>query len=484
MATSIGKLSKSFFLKLLVGIIILPFVFWGMGDVFRSGNQNVVATIDSEKISSQEFIAYLNRLNLSEEERKNLNNTDLLDKILSDYIGKKIIDLEIEKLGVKLTDKSLSNIIMNDDTFFEENKFSRTKYEKFLLQSGLSAPTFEQNISQQEKKRQLLTFLSEGTHLPEFLIENAFHEENQIKTVQYLELDKYYKEIPIKEKEIKDIYEKNKKFFTEEFKKIAYVELTPILLIGQNEYSEQYFKKIDEIENSILDGKKIDEFSKDFNLPISTTKELNRSKKNKSGETVLNIDEELFSKFFNNKELNVPELINVKNKYYLSQIISINKISRTLDNEDVKKAIISQIKIQNIVKNNSEIIKEISKSNFNKEKMNNYAKDKSLEIKKTIIKNVNDNLIFSEEIIKKIFRLKNGEIDLVTNSLLNKNLIIFIESTKKTSLSKNEKNYDLYKKKAKLKLTNDIFKTYDKNINFKYKVEVNQKALGRIKNTL
>ena len=48
MATSIGKLSKSFFIKLLVGIIILPFVFWGMGDVFRGGNQNVIASIGSE----------------------------------------------------------------------------------------------------------------------------------------------------------------------------------------------------------------------------------------------------------------------------------------------------------------------------------------------------------------------------------------------------------------------------------------------------
>ena len=52
MATSKGKLSKSFFIKLLVGIIILPFVFWGMGDVFRGGNQNVVATVESEKIVS------------------------------------------------------------------------------------------------------------------------------------------------------------------------------------------------------------------------------------------------------------------------------------------------------------------------------------------------------------------------------------------------------------------------------------------------
>ena len=61
MATSIGKLSKSFFIKLLVGIIILPFVFWGMGDVFRGGNQNVVATVEAEKISTQEFMNYLSK---------------------------------------------------------------------------------------------------------------------------------------------------------------------------------------------------------------------------------------------------------------------------------------------------------------------------------------------------------------------------------------------------------------------------------------
>ena len=59
MLTSKGKFSKSFFIKLFVGIIILPFVFWGMGDVFRGGNQNVVATVDSNKISTQEFVNIL-----------------------------------------------------------------------------------------------------------------------------------------------------------------------------------------------------------------------------------------------------------------------------------------------------------------------------------------------------------------------------------------------------------------------------------------
>ena len=72
MATSIGKLSKSFFIKLLVGIIILPFVFWGMGDVFRGGNQNVIATIDSKKISTQEFMNYF--LKITSFQEQNMKN--------------------------------------------------------------------------------------------------------------------------------------------------------------------------------------------------------------------------------------------------------------------------------------------------------------------------------------------------------------------------------------------------------------------------
>ena len=117
MLTSIAKISKSFFIKLFVGIIILPFVFWGMGDVFRGGNQNVIASIESEKISTQEFVDYLRRLNLNEDQIKNLPRTDLIEKILSEYIGKKVMALEIEKLNITISDNSLRNIIKNEKLF-------------------------------------------------------------------------------------------------------------------------------------------------------------------------------------------------------------------------------------------------------------------------------------------------------------------------------------------------------------------------------
>ena len=205
MLRSIGKYSKSFFLKVLVGIIILPFVFWGMGDVFRGGNQNIIATIDSKKINTQEFVNYLNSLNLSKEQIKNIKNSDIVEKVLTSYVGRKVLELEIKNLGVHLTDDSLKKIIINDKNFFKDKKFSRTKYEKFLIESGVTAPMFEKNVSEQEKKMQLLSYLSDGLVIPEFLIQSEFNKENQIKTIKYIDLNNYYKKQKPKEKEVKEI---------------------------------------------------------------------------------------------------------------------------------------------------------------------------------------------------------------------------------------------------------------------------------------
>ncbi len=227
MATSIGKFSKSFFLKLLVGIIILPFVFWGMGDVFRGGNQNVIATIDSKKISTQEFMNYLNLLNLDKNEIKRLNNSDLMEKILSDYIGRKVMTFEIEKSGILVNDNSLRNIIKNDKLFFKDNKFSRTEYEKFLLKSNVTAPSFEQNIVEQESRRQFLSFLSGGITIPFELVEKEFKKENQTKTIKYIDLNKYYLKTKPTNEEIKKLYDRNKNSFVEEFKSIQYAEISP-----------------------------------------------------------------------------------------------------------------------------------------------------------------------------------------------------------------------------------------------------------------
>ena len=483
MLTSIGKFSKSFFVKLLVGIIILPFVFWGMGDVFRGGNQNVIASVDSEKVSTQEFVDYLRRLNLSEDQIKSLPRTDLIEKILSDYIGKKVMKLEIEKLGIEITDNSLRKIIKNDEMFFKDKKFSRTEYEKFLIKSGVTAPQFENNIVEQEKRRQFLSSLSGGMVIPELLIKKEYRKENQIKTIKYIDLEKFHSKNKPTDESKKELFERNKDIFFSEFKTVRYAEITPEKISGSEEYDENFFKQLDIIENNILDGQSFDETIKNDNLQFISIEKINAKKEDANKNKVKKISDELFKKIFNLKSLNSPEIINLNNKYFIAEITKIEKINRSISDPEVQEALNAQLNFKSKIENNTSIIKDISMGAMNKEKFAKFALDNNLDIKNYKIENLKQNDIFSEDIIKRIFLTKDGAVDLIANNTLTENFLILIEKTEYKNLKKNSNLYDQYEAKARLNLINKIYQSHDNNLNEKYKVEFNERTIERVKNS-
>ena len=87
MLNSIRKFSSSPYAKILMAIVILPFVLWGMGDVFRGGNINTIVEIDNKKIPTQEFVNHINRLNLQGE---NLSE-EIFQQELTNFIAKNIL---------------------------------------------------------------------------------------------------------------------------------------------------------------------------------------------------------------------------------------------------------------------------------------------------------------------------------------------------------------------------------------------------------
>ena len=483
MTTSIGKYSKSIFVKLLVGIIILPFVFWGMGDVFRGGNQNVIATIDSKKVSTQEFVNYLNRLNLNENQIKNLPKTDLVEKVLSEYIGRKVMALEIESSGINVNDNSLRNIIRNDTLFFKNGRFSRTEYEKFLLKSNVTAPSFEQNIVEQESRRQFLSLLGGGIVIPNTLVQNEFNKENQTKTIKYIDLNKYHSSKKPSQKKIKELYDKNKNLFIEEFKSIQYAEITPQIISGNSEYDETFFKQLDILENKVLDGQSFEETSKENNLKIIIIENIDGSKKDKNDKKIKDLSDNLFKKIYSIKNEKTPEVLKVDNKYYLAEIKSIKKNNRPMNDPDVLKTINAQLKFQNKIRNNASIVKDISMGGFNEAKMEKFANDNNLELKDYEITSLKQNDIFIEGLVKRIFLTKDGEVDLITDSTLTRNFLILPIKTEYKKIQKNSNEFEKYEAKARLNLVNKIYKAFDQNLNEKYKVELNKKTIDRVKNS-
>ncbi len=483
MATSIGKLSKSFLIKVLVGIIILPFVFWGMGDVFRGGNQNVIATINSKKVNTQEFVNYVNRLNLKEAEIKSLPKTDLLEKILSEFIGRKVMKFEIEKLGIVISDNALRDIIKNDKLFYKDEKFSRTEYEKFLIKSNITAPQFEANIIEQEKRRQFLSSLAGGIVVPKLLVEKEFRKENQTKTIQYINLDKYYSKKKPSQESIKDLYDRNKNIFFTEIKSFRYAEIKPELISGSKDYNENFFKQLDTIENNILDGQTFDEASKASNLKIIDFNKINTKKENETKNKLKNLPDNLFKKIYNIKTPRSPEVININSKYYLAEIKNEEKKNKPMNDPEVLEALIAQLNFKEKINNNTSIAKDISLGAFDGDNFKKFSDDNGLITTNYKISNLKQNDVFDEGLVKQIFLTKDGEINLIANSTFTKNFLILTKKTEFKSLDEKSNEFEQYKAKARLSLINKIYQSYDENVNQKYNVELNQRTLDRVKNS-
>ena len=210
MLSSIRKFSKSILGKIVIGLIAVAFVVgFGMGGSF-SGKQNIVAEINNEKITSQEFVTYLQKVNITTADIEKIGKSNLLQRILMNYISEKIISIESKKRGFQLTDRSLLNKLKDDKKFQKDGKFSEIKYEKFMISNNLTKPFYENIVRETEVKDQLLNFYSGGIKLPVFIINDLYKKENILKKVNYINLTKIYEKNKISEKEIEDYYEKNK----------------------------------------------------------------------------------------------------------------------------------------------------------------------------------------------------------------------------------------------------------------------------------
>ncbi len=220
MISKLRKFSNSIFAKVFLFIVVLPFVFWGMGDLFSGGNQNTIAKIGKDKISAQEFIEFVKN-NASKDNEINKNS---IERLLYSFVGEKLILSEVDELQIQLSDVSLSKLIKNQEIFIKDDNFSRIKYEKFLVNKGISAVYFESNLLRQEKKKQLFDFVSGGIIPSDFLINNTFNEINQKRNIQILDLDEILKDnLKFSKNEIETYFNENKKNYIQDYKTIKFI---------------------------------------------------------------------------------------------------------------------------------------------------------------------------------------------------------------------------------------------------------------------
>jgi len=470
MLNKLRNFSKGKLAGVLVAIIIIPFVFWGMGSVFSGGNTNSIAKINNHNVSTQDFADFINNSKITNETIKENINNNVLEELLTQLVSTSLIDIEINKLKVSVSDEFLAKKIKNEKNFQDENKnFSRTKYEKFLLENNTSSVQFEQGIRDNELKKKLFKYISGGIKSPYFLINKTYKEQSKNVEIDYLDLNSIYKnkdEITLDDLK-KHINENKDKFLVEKID-ISTIKITPENISGEKEFSENFFSKIDEIEDLITNKININEIAKKYNLEIKIVNDYS------PGENSENFLDEIYKK--RNNE--VLKLLDKNDFFLLYEIKNFKKILPSLeDNEFLKMARndLLQTYKYNLHKN---LLTKISKKEFTNEDFLKLSKGMLNNLKITSIKDANK---FTPDSVKLLYSLSMNNFSLVSDKK-NNVYLVKIKNIYENNLSRNSKEIKIFTNQTNINQKNNLYNSYDLLLNEKYKIKINQNTLDRMKN--
>ena len=469
MISSFRNFAKTKFAGLLVFIMIIPFVFWGMGSMFSSGNSNNIAKINKTNISTQEFIDYLNGSGIARETiRKNLNK-NIIEELLSGLVSSTLLNLEIKDFKLIISENTLLKKIKDNKNFLDENgNFQRIKYEKFLLENNQSAPQFEQRLKKRELQKNLFDYIGAGTISPKFLIKKLYEEENKKLDIEFINLNSFYKKKEdIYDQDLIEFINDNKEQLKVEYIDFEYAVINPIKLIGTDEFNQSFFDKIDQIEIDISNDVEFKKIISDIEVEQIKVKNFTFSI-NKS---------EIEKKIFELKN-NGFDIFEHKNDYIIYNISNIEQKEPDLTDKQTKNEIIELVLQKNKFDYNRELLEKIKN---NKLDNNDFLEMGQGKIKKAKLNSIRDNNKFEINAVEILYSLPINSFTLINDENNN----IYLAKIKKfQSLSINENNDKLneYFNKQNTNSKNSLLTSYDLFLNNKYNVTLNQKTIERVKN--
>ena len=460
---------KQFGGLVLIVIIIIAFGFGGFGGGFSTNNQNNIAKINKTNVTTQDFMDYVNQSGISQEAIRNNLDNNIIEELLSGLISTTLIDLEIEDFKLSINEKTILKYLKDNKNFKDENgAFERIKYEKFLLSNNMSAPLFELKLKNQGLQKHLFDFIGAGTVTPEFLIESKFEENNKSLAIEYFDMENLYK---IKDDytsdEINTFIEENKDQLKREYIDFKYVVLNPKNLIGIDEFNQDFFNEIDEIENKISQSESFSSIIENINVDVIDINEFVPNENNSTNEELIY-----------SKKSSKLDIFESGDNYILYSIENEYDRSPDLNDEIVKGEIVELIYQKGKFDYNRKIIEEIQSDEFNENKFTELSSDK---IQSGSINSINDDELFEVNSIKMLYSLPQNSFSLVSNTN-NQIFLVKIKDVIKNTINKQGEEYKGFVNSQNTNNRKSILQSYDTLLNNKYQVQLNQKTIDRIKN--
>ncbi|MFM2580048.1 peptidylprolyl isomerase [Vibrio fortis] len=251
---------NSIAVKIILGLIILSFVFAGVGSYITGGGNNAAAKVGNTEIGRGEFEqAYQNERNRMQSQLGDYFSQMLADpayvesfrkSVLDRMINDVLLEQQAESLGLRISDSQIRTMILEMPQFQTAGQFDQEVYQAALRRAGFSPESFAEYMRRDLMRNQLVTAL-QGS---EFVLQGEIDTQSKliaqtrdIRTVT-LSVAELAKSVELTEEEISDYYQQNPLAYTRpEQAKVSYIELSAEALKGQiqvsDEQAEQYYQE-------------------------------------------------------------------------------------------------------------------------------------------------------------------------------------------------------------------------------------------------
>jgi len=222
-------------IKIFLGIIVIVFVFLGVGS-FGSKRNDSVVTINDQPITIKEYQraykAIVDQMratfgkNLNDDILKALN---VKQQALDSLIEEKLILAQADKLEITVSEKELQDNLFSIKAFQINGRFNIEQYKKVLSLNSLNPEIFEFNQLNLLRQQKVKDIVLSTVNVSDFEARDWYVFNNTQTAVDYLQFDPdSYSDIQPDEKQIDSFYAENKDRYKSEPKLNAvYLKFSP-----------------------------------------------------------------------------------------------------------------------------------------------------------------------------------------------------------------------------------------------------------------
>jgi peptidyl-prolyl cis-trans isomerase D len=198
-------------------IIVLVFVFWGVGSSYR-GTLNSVATVNKEPITYEDFqktyerVVEQYRTQLGGNLPKGLIESLGLDKqVLDQLIQRELLRQGAQKMGILVSDLEVKQAVEKMEAFRTNDIFNVEQYKSILTSSGMTPTSFEGSMRADLVTTKVVDQLMRFAKVTPMEINENFNYENEEIKLEYVVFKSidFNEKISVTEEDLAAYFEEN-----------------------------------------------------------------------------------------------------------------------------------------------------------------------------------------------------------------------------------------------------------------------------------